>query len=219
MHPWRSAISLSCLLHDHIWFSLPSPHQIRCWIVLVCNRWVAHPDTLTYRLLHSSASLLACLPACVLRNSPTHSLAHSLAALLACLLSKSPLTHSLTPLLFCLVALHKCGIVELCIAWLDTWLVVLCMQDVDLLSFAKLVCSILDIPVFDNPIESMHILFTLLLEFKNNPAFKPANSTISTGQKFSAHANSRSNSRGDAWSDSRGTFSAGRQSADFLSIH
>ena len=46
------------------------------------------------------------------------------------------------------------------------------MQDVSLGTFVKIVCSVLDIPVFDNPIESLHTLFTLLLEFKNNPAFK-----------------------------------------------
>ena len=47
------------------------------------------------------------------------------------------------------------------------------LQDVDLPSFARIVCAVLDIPIYDNPIESLHVLFTLLLEFKNNPAFKP----------------------------------------------
>lgn len=32
-------------------------------------------------------------------------------------------------------------------------------------------CSILDIPVYENPVESLHVLFTLYLEFKHNPIF------------------------------------------------
>lgn len=43
--------------------------------------------------------------------------------------------------------------------------------DVDLKTFVKMVCAVLDIPVYDNPIESLHVLFTLYLEFKNNPVF------------------------------------------------
>lgn len=39
-------------------------------------------------------------------------------------------------------------------------------------TYTKLVCSLLDIPVHDNPVESLHVLFTLYLEFKNNPIFK-----------------------------------------------
>lgn len=45
------------------------------------------------------------------------------------------------------------------------------MQDLDLRTFTKLVCSVLDIPVYENPIESLHVLFTLYLEFKHNPIF------------------------------------------------
>jgi len=44
--------------------------------------------------------------------------------------------------------------------------------DVDLKTYVKLVCGILDIPVYDNPVESLHVLFTLYLEFKSNPVFK-----------------------------------------------
>ena len=35
-----------------------------------------------------------------------------------------------------------------------------------------MLCGILDIPVYDNPIESLHVLFSLYLEFKSNPIFK-----------------------------------------------
>ncbi len=44
-------------------------------------------------------------------------------------------------------------------------------QDLDIKAFTKLVCSVLDIPVYENPIESLHVLFSLYLEFKSNPIF------------------------------------------------
>lgn len=45
------------------------------------------------------------------------------------------------------------------------------VQDLDLKTFSKLVCSLLDIPVYENPVESLHLLFSLYLEFKHNPVF------------------------------------------------
>ncbi|GLC38524.1 Intraflagellar transport protein 46 [Pleodorina starrii] len=44
--------------------------------------------------------------------------------------------------------------------------------ELDIKTYAKLVCTLLDIPVYDDPIESLHVLFTLYLEFKNNPIFR-----------------------------------------------
>ncbi|KAG2491221.1 hypothetical protein HYH03_010430 [Edaphochlamys debaryana] len=44
--------------------------------------------------------------------------------------------------------------------------------ELDVKTYAKLVCTLLDIPVYDDPIESLHVLFTLYLEFKNNPIFR-----------------------------------------------
>lgn len=41
-------------------------------------------------------------------------------------------------------------------------------------TFTKMVCALLDIPVHDNPIESLHLLFSLYAEFKSNPFFKHA---------------------------------------------
>ena len=35
----------------------------------------------------------------------------------------------------------------------------------------QVLCNALDIPVYDNPIESLHVMFSLFLEFKNNPYF------------------------------------------------
>ena len=40
---------------------------------------------------------------------------------------------------------------------------------VDLRRQAKLSCAALDIPVYDNLVESLHVMFTTYLEFKNNP--------------------------------------------------
>lgn len=48
------------------------------------------------------------------------------------------------------------------------------LQDVDLATYAKIVCALLDVPVHSDStlIESMHLLFTLFLSFKNNPYFQ-----------------------------------------------
>lgn len=37
--------------------------------------------------------------------------------------------------------------------------------------YARLACALLDIPVYDNIIESLHLLFSLYSEFKANPYF------------------------------------------------
>ncbi len=89
----------------------------------------------------------------------------------------------------------------------------------DLHSFVKIVCSVLDIPVYDNPIESLHVLFTLLLEFKNNPAFKSTQmGGLSLAEQRLSQAGSPSESQAGLRSESRATVSVGRQSADFLSL-
>ncbi len=84
----------------------------------------------------------------------------------------------------------------------------------------KIVCSVLDIPVYDNPIESLHVLFTLLLEFKNNPAFRSTQmgGASLADQKAFSQADSRSESQAGLRSESQETVSAGRQSTDFLSL-
>lgn len=40
--------------------------------------------------------------------------------------------------------------------------------DLDVGQFARIVCSLVDIPVYDNIVESLHVLFTLYAEFKQN---------------------------------------------------
>lgn len=44
--------------------------------------------------------------------------------------------------------------------------------DMDLAQYAKIVCALLDIPVYDKLTESLHVLFTLYTEFKNNAHFQ-----------------------------------------------
>jgi hypothetical protein len=51
--------------------------------------------------------------------------------------------------------------------------------DVDVKTFAKIVCSILDIPVYQNSIESLHLLFTLYAAFKENQHFQTQNTSAS----------------------------------------
>ena len=41
--------------------------------------------------------------------------------------------------------------------------------DLSLAEYAKTLCSILDIPIYSNPIESLHQMFSLFLDFRNNP--------------------------------------------------
>ncbi|SPQ93183.1 unnamed protein product (mitochondrion) [Plasmodiophora brassicae] len=46
--------------------------------------------------------------------------------------------------------------------------------NLDLVNTAKLVCAILDIPVYNNLKESLHVLFTLYLEYKTQVAADPS---------------------------------------------
>jgi intraflagellar transport protein 46 len=44
--------------------------------------------------------------------------------------------------------------------------------DLSLAEYAKTLCAILDIPTYENPIESLHLMFTLFMDFRNNPHFQ-----------------------------------------------
>ncbi len=44
--------------------------------------------------------------------------------------------------------------------------------DLSLGEYAKTLCALLDIPTYDNPIESLHLMFTLFIDFRNNPHFQ-----------------------------------------------
>mmetsp|Transcript_9808 Transcript_9808/g.21994 ORF Transcript_9808/g.21994 Transcript_9808/m.21994 type:complete len:698 (+) Transcript_9808:198-2291(+) len=43
--------------------------------------------------------------------------------------------------------------------------------DLRLPEYAKVLCSVLDIPTYENPIESLHVLFSLYSDFRNNQHF------------------------------------------------
>ena len=43
---------------------------------------------------------------------------------------------------------------------------------IPLADMVKMFCAILDIPVGKNPVESLHMLFSLYLELKSNPFIK-----------------------------------------------
>jgi len=43
--------------------------------------------------------------------------------------------------------------------------------DVDLNTYARWICTLMDIPVYDSTVESLHVLFTLFSEFKTNQHF------------------------------------------------
>jgi hypothetical protein len=44
--------------------------------------------------------------------------------------------------------------------------------DLTIAEYARVLCSLLDIPTYDNPIESLHLMFSLYIDFRNNPHFQ-----------------------------------------------
>lgn len=44
--------------------------------------------------------------------------------------------------------------------------------ELSLAEYAKSLCAILDIPTYENPVESLHVMFTLYTDFRNNPHFQ-----------------------------------------------
>jgi intraflagellar transport protein 46 len=44
--------------------------------------------------------------------------------------------------------------------------------ELSLPEYTRVLCSILDIPVYENPIESLHVMFSLYMDFRNNPQFQ-----------------------------------------------
>ena len=46
--------------------------------------------------------------------------------------------------------------------------------DLDIEQYVRLLCSLLDIPIYNNVIESLHVMFTLYLEFRSNQHFQHA---------------------------------------------
>jgi intraflagellar transport protein 46 len=54
-------------------------------------------------------------------------------------------------------------------------------MDLSLEEYVRVICSMLDIPVYSNMVESLHVLFTLYSEFKNNQHFTSASGNRSGG--------------------------------------
>ena len=50
-------------------------------------------------------------------------------------------------------------------------------MDIELRQFVRIACAILDIPVHENLIESLHVLFTLFSAFKENQFFRGRGTT------------------------------------------
>lgn len=61
--------------------------------------------------------------------------------------------------------------------------------DLSLAEYAKTLCSIIDIPTYDNPIESLHLMFSLFIEFRNNPHFQGRMESNGVGGGESKSAN------------------------------
>ncbi|VDQ07696.1 unnamed protein product [Trichobilharzia regenti] len=50
--------------------------------------------------------------------------------------------------------------------------------DCSLKDYVDIICAILDIPVYNNRIHSLHLLFSLYLEFKNSQHFRQMDSVM-----------------------------------------
>ena len=55
--------------------------------------------------------------------------------------------------------------------------------DLSLLEYSKTLCSILDIPVYENPVESLHQMFSLYMDFRNNPHLQARDFTLTDRDK------------------------------------
>ena len=50
--------------------------------------------------------------------------------------------------------------------------------DLTLLEYSKTLCAILDIPTYENPVESLHQMFSLYMDFRNNPHLQARDFTL-----------------------------------------
>ena len=57
------------------------------------------------------------------------------------------------------------------------------LQELNLRSLVTLVCNLLDIPVYDNPIDSLHLMFTAMLEARQ----RADRSTSASLESYSLH--------------------------------
>jgi intraflagellar transport protein 46 len=59
--------------------------------------------------------------------------------------------------------------------------------EMSLEEYAKTLCAIMDVPVYENIIESLHVLFTVYMEFKNNAHFQNVGSGVDGEKKRQPH--------------------------------
>lgn len=61
--------------------------------------------------------------------------------------------------------------------------------DVDLKTLGEAVCNLLDIPVYEDPLESLHWVFMLYLELKNNELINPKGNTMGALENVNFYMN------------------------------
>jgi intraflagellar transport protein 46 len=88
--------------------------------------------------------------------------------------------------------------------------------ELSLLEYVKSLCAILDIPVYDNPVESLHLLFSLYIEFKNNPHFQSR--LPQTNNELMANGSSNQADTKNGMNNDRYTSGAKYGGADILEI-
>mmetsp|Transcript_31727 Transcript_31727/g.53521 ORF Transcript_31727/g.53521 Transcript_31727/m.53521 type:complete len:513 (-) Transcript_31727:99-1637(-) len=69
--------------------------------------------------------------------------------------------------------------------------------DLSIAEYAKVLCTILDIPTYENPIESLHLMFTLFIEFRNNPHFQARMMGGGGGAAAGGHADAKASNYGN----------------------
>lgn len=60
--------------------------------------------------------------------------------------------------------------------------------DLTLSEYARTLCGILDIPIYENPIESLHQMFSLYTDFRKNPHLQARDLSLSDREKASGTA-------------------------------
>ena len=55
--------------------------------------------------------------------------------------------------------------------------------DLSLIEYVKILCAILDIPVYENPVESLHQMFSLFMDFRNNPHLQARDNSFNDREK------------------------------------
>lgn len=62
--------------------------------------------------------------------------------------------------------------------------------EMSLPEYCKALTAILDIPTYENPVEPLHLMFSLYMDFRNNPHFQSrgAEAEAAAGDVYDAYA-------------------------------